>query len=426
MSRAQQKGKNPLEMSDEEFMNMNGPDSYIPADDPNEGNTADEEKEEEQQAEKPDDAAAAEEEDAEGADAPEAGSDDGGEAEEEGEGDDPKRQGEEDGGNEEDLDGAEDEGASDKPAAAADAKPDDTKDKDGEPDESKTTPGESQSKPDYEAFYSMIMGGFRANGKTIELKSPEEALQLMQMGANYTQKMQAIQPHRKVLLMLEKNEIDAGKLSFAIDLLKKDPEAIRKLVKDAGIDPMDIDTESEPEYRGGNHEVSDEEEAFRGAVEDLLSTETGKATLQSIQSTWDQTSKDMLWAQPDVLAIIHQQHENGVYAKITAEMDRQRTLGNLPVNTPFMQAYQAIGNQLQKAGAFGTSVEGDGPAVPLTPPVRKATERPARPKPQVTNGEQAKAAASSRRSSRQSKQFVNPLAMSDEEFMKLDALKNRV
>lgn len=410
MSRPQNTGPNPLEMSDEDFMKMNGPDSYIPAEE--------EPAEEEPAAETP-----AEEEDAEGAEAPEADSDDGEEGEEASE-----EESEEDPEGNENTPGADPEGKtpeeiSDNAESSEGEDGDKPKEagKDGKKD---TAPKESESEPDYKAFYSMIMGGFRANGKTIELKDPQEALQLMQMGANYTQKMQAIQPHRKMLLMLQKNEIDSGKLSFAIDLLRKDPEAIRKLIKDAGIDPMDIDTESEPEYRGGNHEVSDEEEAFRGVMEEVASTDAGKATLQEIQRTWDQTSKDLLWAQPEVLSIIHQQRENGIYARITAEMDRRKALGSMPVSTPFMQAYQTIGNELQQAGAFADIAQSEQRAP--TPVQRKATERPAKPKPKVANGEQAKAAASSRRSSRTPTPIVNPLAMSDEEFMKMDALKTRV
>lgn len=52
----------------------------------------------------------------------------------------------------------------------------------------------------------------------MQVNSVDEAIQLMQMGANYTRKMQELQPHRKTLLMLENNGLlDEGKLSFLID-----------------------------------------------------------------------------------------------------------------------------------------------------------------------------------------------------------------
>lgn len=64
--------------------------------------------------------------------------------------------------------------------------------------------------------------------ETIELRDSSEAVQLMQKGANYTRKMQDIAPHRKVLLMLENNGLlDEGKLSYLIDLEKKNLTPLR-------------------------------------------------------------------------------------------------------------------------------------------------------------------------------------------------------
>lgn len=206
---------------------------------------------------------------------------------------------------------------------------------------------------DYKATHEQIMAPFKANGKTMQVKSVEEAIQLMQMGANYTRKMQELQPHRKTLLMLENNGLlDEGKLSFLIDLDKKNPEAIKKLLQDAKIDPLDVDLEKESTYQEGNHKVSDEEAQFRLVLDELNSNPVGRETLQTINSTWDQASKEVLWKQPEVMNTIHQQRENGVYARITAEIDRRRTLGVIQVGVPFLEAYRVVGDELHKAGAF--------------------------------------------------------------------------
>ena len=206
---------------------------------------------------------------------------------------------------------------------------------------------------DYKAGYEQIMAPFKANGKTMQVKSVDEAIQLMQMGANYTRKMQELQPHRKTLLMLENNGLlDEGKLSFLIDLDKKNPEAIKKLLQDAKIDPLDVDLEKESTYQEGNHKVSDEEAQFRLVLDELNSNPVGRETLQTINSTWDQASKEVLWKQPEVMNTIYQQRENGVYARITAEIDRRRTLGVIQVGVPFLEAYRVVGDELHKAGAF--------------------------------------------------------------------------
>lgn len=285
------------------------------------------------------------------------------------------------------------------------------------PVEGNQKPAESteQAAPDYKSFHDQIMAPFKANGKMIQLKSPEEAIALMQMGANYTRKMQELQPHRKMLMMLENNGLlDEGKLSYLIDLDKKNPDAIKKLVKDAGIDPLDIDTSDEPAYRVGNHRVSDEEAAFRGVLDDLSTTDNGKQTLQVINSTWDQASKELLWKNPGVMNLINQQRELGIYDRILTEVDRRKALGQVPTNQPLLQTYQQVGQEMVAANAFSDLVLPDKQQESVAP----VASRVVAPKPAVKNGDRASAAAPSKAAAKPAKVVVNPLSMSDDDFLK--------
>ena len=269
---------------------------------------------------------------------------------------------------------------------------------------------------DYKSFHDQVMAPFKANGKMVQLKSPEEAIALMQMGANYTRKMQEIQPHRKVLLMLENNGLlDEGKLSYLIDLDKKNPDAIKKLVKDAGLDPMDIDTSEESAYRVGNHRVSDEEAAFRGVLDDLSTTDNGKQTLQVINSTWDQASKELLWKNPGVMNLINQQRELGIYDRILTEVERRKALGQVPINQPLLQIYQQVGQEMVAGNAFADIVQ---PAQQPRETVAPVASRVVPPKPVVKNGDRATAAAPSKAAAKPAKVIVNPLSMSDDDFLK--------
>ncbi len=276
---------------------------------------------------------------------------------------------------------------------------------------------------DHEAFYKQIMAPFKANGKTIQLKSPEEVVGLMQMGANYTRKMQDIQGHRKVLTMLENNDLlDEGKLSFLIDLDKKDPAAIQKLIKDSGIDPLDIDVTKDPSYSPGDHQVSDEEVGFRSVMEDLKSDPLGTETLSTIHDTWDNASKQALWSEPAIMSAIHDQRQSGVYDLITTEMDRRRTLGLLPANTSFLMAYKTVGDEMMAELAVDEPpVKSEtAPASEETPQV--IATRAAAPKKALANGDKAAAASLTKSSPKSVKVIVNPLSMSDEDIMKLNAL----
>ena len=267
---------------------------------------------------------------------------------------------------------------------------------------------------DYKATHEQIMAPFKANGKTMQVKSVDEAIQLMQMGANYTRKMQELQPHRKTLLMLENNGLlDEGKLSFLIDLDKKNPEAIKKLLQDAKIDPLDVDLEKESTYQEGNHKVSDEEAQFRLVLDELNSNPVGRETLQTINSTWDQASKEVLWKQPEVMNTIHQQRENGVYARIMAEIDRRRTLGVIQVGVPFLEAYRVVGDELHKAGAFNDLFK------PKATAVAPVATRAAMPKPTGLDPKADAAAVHRGSPSKTTSPLEAMQKASDDEFLKM-------
>lgn len=278
-----------------------------------------------------------------------------------------------------------------------------------------TTATTTEVAPDYKGIVDKLMAPLQANGKTIEIKTPEEAIQLMQMGANYTKKMQAITPYRKVLTMLENNGLlDENKLSFLIDLDKKNPEAIKKLVKDAGIDPLDIDSAAKTTYLEGNHRVTDEEVGFKTAVDDLRSNPQGLATLQQINA-WDQASKEVLWKQPEIMEVINSQRENGIYDTIQAEIDRRRILGAIPATTPFLTAYKIVGDEFAAAGKF---VPKTAPVAAVVTPVTPIATRVGTPKPAAVNGDKVSAASSTRSTPGKAQTFVNPLSLSDDEFLK--------
>ncbi|QDH84089.1 tail length tape measure protein [Achromobacter phage vB_AxyP_19-32_Axy12] len=283
---------------------------------------------------------------------------------------------------------------------------------------------------DYKAGYEALMAPFKANGKMVQVRNAEEAIALMQQGANFTRKMQELAPHRKLIQMLQNNDLlDEGQLSFAIDLVKKNPEAIKKLVKDSGIDPMDIDVNAEVQYKEGNHRVSDAEVRFNAELGDLKSTPEGNATLGVIHQTWDDASKQALFETAGLMNTIHEQRENGIYDRITSEIEHLKTLGKIDANVPFIQAYKAVGDFLQQQGAFADLVQKNSAAPAATAPaVAKAEVAPVAtrvltPKPVVKNGEQASAASPSRNAPRKAEALVNLLGMSDEDFLKLPVPK---
>jgi hypothetical protein len=272
--------------------------------------------------------------------------------------------------------------------------------------------------PDYKAFHERVMAPFKANGKTIQLQSADEVIQLLQMGANYTKKMQELQWSKKFLMMLENNGLlDEAKLGFLIDLDKKNPEAIKKLLKDSNIDPIDVDTSKE-QYKPGSHTVSAQEVSLASAIEDLNSQDGGKETLQAIHG-WDGESKKALWEHPELLQVFQAHRINGFYAKITDELERRKALGQIPASTPFLAAYKNVGDDLANRGVLQPGTQSPPPAGQRPVPGAPVAIRPAKTPGTTVVDPRLKAAAPTRTSPRAAQAPMNYLAMSDDEFMKL-------
>lgn len=266
---------------------------------------------------------------------------------------------------------------------------------------------ESAPEIDYKKFYEAMMSPIKANGRTFQPRTPEEAIRMMQMGANYTRKMQSLAPYRKKIQMLQNaGLLEDEKLNYLIDLSQGNQEAIKKLLKDSKLDPLDINVTEESQYTPGNHTVSDAEVQFQTAVDDLKSTPEGLETLRLIQG-WDQASLEAMWKTPSMMATLNEQRQNGVYDLITKEMEHQRMLGNIPEGTPFLEAYKAVGEyclrnmQAQQQQRLMANL-----------PQGTLNQQKA------NNNAQVKKAAPSGRSNKTVSKFIDPFSLSDEEFEK--------
>lgn len=327
----------------------------------------------------------------------------------------------------------------DKPAETDEA----NKDKQDSPKEGEDEEAPVMEHMTPEQILQKIMAPFKANGKTFEVKTPEEAIRLMQMGAGYGKKLHSIQQNLKVVKTLERAGIDQDTLSFLIDIKKGKKEAIHKLLKDSNFDPLDFNPDEEVEYTLTDHRVTDSELSFEQALEEIKEYPTGSETLRIINNSWDETSKDILFKQPELLGIMQSQRDNGIYSAITEEIERKKTLGIIPHNTPFLQAYKAVGDEMVAQGTLESHVRQHAPAStqeptkqdipsgsvaqPASPAVKQqpVASRVYAPKPSVINGDKARAAASTKTTSTRKQAPVNPLALSDEEFTKLLGQMNR-
>lgn len=274
----------------------------------------------------------------------------------------------------------------------------------------------------YEAEYKRLLAPFKANGRDIQVNSVEDAISLMQMGAHYNKKMAGLKPNLKMLKLLENNGLlSEEKISFLIELDKKNPEAVNKLVKDSGINPMDFDADKASEYKPKIHTVDEREIDLDTVLEEIQGTPTYTRMLEVVSKEWDGASKQAVASAPQLLKVINSHIANGIYDLISKEVESERMFGRLS-GLSDIEAYRQVGDAIQARGGFnhiGTQAPKANTApVVVTPTPKKVEDDKLK--------EKRRAASSTKPAvtSTVAKDF-NPLSLSDDEFSKMADLKYR-
>ena len=281
------------------------------------------------------------------------------------------------------------------------------------PPAGEAAPVKAATAEDHKALYDMLLAApIRANGKDIQLQSPEEVVRVLQMGLNYTKKMQAMQPHLRVVKMLENNKLGEADLSYLIDLHQRKPEAIQKLLHDSQFDAHSVDADKAASYVPGNHQVTDKEMQFQTVLDEVEASDTGKELISEVAQQWDPSSRQALFQNPQLLVEINKQKASGLYASISNEVERRQALGELQ-GVPFLAAYESVGNDMHAKGLLVPKVQEQ------VPPKREPVEvRTVVPQAAVTNDAQARAASPTKQTPAPAQVEVSYLGMSDEAFLK--------
>lgn len=388
--------KNPLEISDEEIANMEFPTELSDKEDDSEGVGENE----------------VENEETTSSDDPEEQENDEEDLSDESTDDDANEDtDEEDNEDEEDPQDSSDEDVPE------DKKEEELEDLEEEPSKDESTNSDSEKAK----FYDEIMKPFKANGRMMQLKDVEEVRTFLAMGAGFYKKMAAMKPGLKILKMLENNGLmDESKLNHLIDIHKKDPNAISKLIKDSNIDPMDIDVEKSKDYKPSNNRVTDEEIELDNVLNDIKDTETYQATIDVIQNKLDEKSKELLVSNPASIRTINDHIQSGVYDQIMSIVDKDRALGRL-AGLSDIEAYMRVGMDLQARQAAKQQSNQQQTETRVT--ASSANGKPNTSKNKDESLRKSRKRAASTTKSTTGKKLspdFNPLEMSDEEIEKID------
>lgn len=271
---------------------------------------------------------------------------------------------------------------------------------------------------DYKSEYKKLLSPFKANGKDIQVDNVDDALTLMQMGANYNKKMASLKPNLKLLKMLENNELlNESKLNYLIDLSKKNPDAIQKLLKDSEYDPLEQDVDEDKEYQPKSYAASEQEIDLDTVLGEIKNTPTYAKTINAISNDWDDKSKQVLIDTPAIIATLNDHMGSGIYDQIVSVIEKEKMLGRLG-GLSDIEAYKQVGDAIQAQGGFGSGTEQPPQANEQAKPNVNGTSNP-----KVKAQKRAASSTKSTAGSKKAKKDFNPLSLSDEEFEKMAASK---
>lgn len=286
-----------------------------------------------------------------------------------------------------------------------------------ESEDSKET-SKDESEIDYAAIYQEIFKPFKANGREYSVNSPQEVITLMQMGANYNKKMVALKPHLQTIKTLEKNGLlDNDKLNYLIDLNNKNPEAIKKLLKDSNFDTTEFDSEDDISYKPNNYSISSQEVEVDEVIRELETTPTFSKLTNVITNDWDQASRNVIFENPGLLRVINEQLDNGIFDVITKEVDRRKLFGQLGGKSD-IEAYKEVGDEINSKGGFNFLFENN-----ENEPDKKISKTNSENDKALNKRRKAASPTTGRTTNKQNPRTIDASKLSDEDFEKLFADK---
>jgi hypothetical protein len=258
---------------------------------------------------------------------------------------------------------------------------------------------------DYKAAYERLLAPFKANGKTVKVDSIEDAVSLMQMGANYNKRMQELKPNLRIVKMLGDNGLlDEDKLNMLIEVAQGRPEAIKKLVADSKLDAYSLDAETDSKYTPNDYRVNDSQLELDEVIKELQESPVFTRTATIVGNQWDAASRSAIANNPRLLRDIHAHIESGAYDAITAEIEKQRMLGRTPAGMSDLQLYELTAKYMLEMYNKAQQTQN-------TAPVDNVKE-------QQRNAKKQALAPTKSMSSTKSSGTPDFLSMSDEEFEK--------
>jgi len=276
-----------------------------------------------------------------------------------------------------------------------------------ETEDTETNDTAETSEIDYKAFYEQVTSDYKANGKMMPgLKNPEDFKTALAMASNYALKMAALKPHLAKIKTLEKLGVTDEEFNEMLELRARNPEAIKKVLKEANIDPLDIDINEESNYRPQNHIISQAELEYENIISSIKDTPEFATTVKVVTEVWDETSRRAMFENPKLIKGLNEEIQMGRFDYIQSLIEQRKLLGK-DNGMSDLEMYREIATAMDMQQQQQQQV---------------ATPKMTTPTPKVENPaiiQQKKQAGISTKKTSNAVKKYDPARLSDDEFMAL-------
>jgi hypothetical protein len=105
---------------------------------------------------------------------------------------------------------------------------------------------------------------------------------------------------------LEQNGLSIEDVNLLIDIKKGNKDAILSIMKEANIDPLELDLDADKtEYTPGNYAPDEYEMKFEDVVSNIKDSPTFDQTVDILLNRWDDGSRDFLANEPEILEYVN-------------------------------------------------------------------------------------------------------------------------
>lgn len=216
------------------------------------------------------------------------------------------------------------------------AEDEESDDVDGEPDED--TEDESEEKSEDSVTDEKFT--IKIGGQDVEL-TLDELKVFAQKGGDYTRKTQELAKYRAEIEAINENGLSKEDLAILADIKKGNKEALALLANNAGIDPLELEAETQykPVVKERNYELED-------VVNTIKADTENSALINNWLSALPDSTKSIFSADPKALSDLYEHTKHGYSQKIMPEVIKQMAMNP---QADFLRLYQDTGNRIFSA-----------------------------------------------------------------------------